>query len=177
MVINLQKGQTINLEKDVYDLSSVTVELGWDVKESPKGLFSSLLGKKNENDDYDLNAIAFMLDSDGKVARLGDRKMVGGDVVFYNNLRHFTGYVYHTGDNRTGDGEGDAEQIIINLANNEKNVWVIANDMRIMTIPIILVNYTLDKLDFYTFQINVISNKISTHNEVCLLGSFRISWP
>ncbi|MBR4674313.1 MAG: TerD family protein [Victivallales bacterium] len=115
MVINLQKGQTINLEKDVYDLSSVTVGLGWDVKESPKGLFSSLLGKKNENDDYDLNAIAFMLDSDGKVARLGDRKMVGGDVVFYNNLRHFTGYVYHTGDNRTGDGEGDAEQIIINL--------------------------------------------------------------
>ena len=115
MAINLQKGQTINLEKDVYDLSSVTVGLGWDVKESAKGLFSALLGRNKEDDDYDLDAIAFLLDSNGKVARLGDRKLVGGDVVFYNNLRHFSGNVYHTGDNRTGDGEGDDEQIIVKL--------------------------------------------------------------
>ena len=115
MAINLQKGQTINLEKDVYDLSSVTVGLGWDVKENAKGLFSAFLGRKKEDDEYDLDAIAFLLDSNGKVARLGDRKLVGGDVVFYNNLRHFSGNVYHTGDNRTGDGEGDDEQIIVKL--------------------------------------------------------------
>ena len=112
MAINLKKGQTIKLEKDVYDLSSVTVGLGWDVKE--KGFFASLLGKGGQEEEFDLDAIAFMLNAEGKVANLGDR-LVGGDVIFYNNLRHSSGNVYHTGDNRTGDGEGDDEQIILRL--------------------------------------------------------------
>ena len=109
MAINLQKGQTINLAKDQFDLSRVTIGLGWDVKK--KGFLASLFSDSN---DYDLDAIAFLLDKDGKVARLGNR-LNGGDVVFYNNLRHFSGNVYHTGDNRTGEGDGDDEQIVVKL--------------------------------------------------------------
>ena len=112
MAINLKKGQTINLEKEVYDLSSVTVGLGWDVKE--KGFFESLLGNGSQEEEFDLDAIAFLLNAEGKVANIGDR-LVGGDVIFYNNLRHPSGNVFHTGDNRTGDGEGDDEQIILRL--------------------------------------------------------------
>ena len=115
MAINLQKGQTINLEKDQYDLSSVTVGLGWDVKAKESGLLSNIFGGNKKEDDYDLDAIAFMLDANGKVANLGNRKLVGGDVIFFNNLRHSSGNVYHTGDNRTGDGEGDDEQIVVKL--------------------------------------------------------------
>ena len=116
MAINLQKGQTINLEKDVYDLSSVTIGLGWDVKEQKKGLFSSLFGGEKSEADYDLDAIAFLLDANGKVANRGDRKLVGGDVIFFNNLRHSSGNIWHTGDNLTGEGEGDDEQIIVQLS-------------------------------------------------------------
>jgi stress response protein SCP2 len=112
MAINLKKGQTINLEKDLYDLSSVTVGLGWDVKE--KGFLASLFGQGGQDAEFDLDAIAFLLNAEGKVANLGDR-LVGGDIIFYNNLRHSSGNVYHTGDNRTGDGEGDDEQIILRL--------------------------------------------------------------
>ncbi|MBR4222327.1 MAG: TerD family protein [Victivallales bacterium] len=116
MAINLQKGQTINLEKDLYDLSSVTIGLGWDVKEQKKGLFSSIFGGEKKEADYDLDAIAFLLDANGKVAKLGDRKLVGGDVIFFNNLRHFSGNIWHTGDNLTGEGEGDDEQIVVRLS-------------------------------------------------------------
>ena len=116
MGVNLQKGQTINLEKDLYDLSSVTIGLGWDVKEQKKGLFSSIFGGEKKEADYDLDAIAFLLDANGKVAKLGDRKLVGGDVIFFNNLRHFSGNIWHTGDNLTGEGEGDDEQIVVKLS-------------------------------------------------------------
>ena len=116
MAINLQKGQTINLEKDLYDLSSVTIGLGWDVKEQKKGLFSSIFSGEKKEADYDLDAIAFLLDANGKVAKLGDRKLVGGDVIFFNNLRHFSGNIWHTGDNLTGEGEGDDEQIVVRLS-------------------------------------------------------------
>ena len=75
MAINLKKGQTINLEKEVYDLSSVTVGLGWDVKE--KGFFESLLGNGSQEEEFDLDAIAFLLNAEGKVANIGDRR-VGG---------------------------------------------------------------------------------------------------
>ncbi|MDD3470658.1 MAG: TerD family protein [Thermoguttaceae bacterium] len=114
MPINLQKGQTINLEKDQFDLSSVTIGLGWDVTKKEKGFFSSLFASA-EDDDYDLDAIAFLLNKDGKVANVGNQKLEGGDVIFFNNLRHTSGNVYHTGDNRTGDGDGDDEQLIVKL--------------------------------------------------------------
>lgn len=116
MAINLTKGQTINLEKSQYDLSSVTVGLGWDVRKAVGGggFLGGLFGSGDNSADYDLDAVAFLLDSNGRVARLGER-LVGGDVIFFNNLVHSSKNIWLTGDNRTGAGEGDDEQIIVKL--------------------------------------------------------------
>jgi tellurium resistance protein TerD len=111
MAINLQKGQTINLEKSQYDLSSVTIGLGWDVRKQG-GFLSNVFG--GGNSDYDLDAIAFLLNEQGKVVNLGD-KLVGSDVIFFNNLVHYSRNIWLTGDNRTGAGDGDDEQIIVKL--------------------------------------------------------------
>jgi len=126
MAINLQKGQTIDLRKndrgeDVYDLSQVTIGLGWDVKETNSGFFGKLFGNKEE--DYDLDAVAFLLDENEKVADLGKTVKRGnqnlalyeGDVIFFNSLKHPSGQIWLTGDNRTGAGDGDDEQIIVRL--------------------------------------------------------------
>jgi len=111
MAISLTKGQTINLDKEKNDLSSITVGLGWKVKK--KGL----LAKLTSNNDFDLDAIAFLLDDSGKVRNIGNDRLVGGDVVFFNNLRHPSGHVYHSGDNLVGGaGVEDDEQIVVKLA-------------------------------------------------------------
>ena len=127
MAINLQKGQTIDLRKndkgDSFDLSRVTIGLGWDVrKQSGGGFFSKLLGGSKEA-EFDLDAIAFLLDKNGKVANMGrtvnrNGQNVGlheSDIIFFNNLRHPSGHIWLTGDNRTGAGDGDDEQIIVML--------------------------------------------------------------
>jgi tellurium resistance protein TerD len=117
MAINLTKGQTIDLRKndrgeDVYDLSQVTIGLGWDVKETKSGFLGKLFGGKEE--DYDLDAVAFLLDETGKIQNLGvDLKK--GDIIFFNSLKHPSGQIWLTGDNRTGEGDGDDEQIIVRL--------------------------------------------------------------
>ena len=126
MAINLQKGQTIDLRKsdrgESYDLSKVTIGLGWDVKRKQIGFLGKLFGSKEE--EYDLDAIAFLLDANGKVADLGrtvrdaSGRQVGlyeGDVIFFNSMRHPSGNIWLTGDNRTGAGDGDDEQIIVKL--------------------------------------------------------------
>lgn len=114
MSINLQKGQTINLDKNQYDLSMVTIGLGWDVKEpEPSGLLGKIFRPKEE--DYDLDAIAFLLDRDEEIANLGDSNFRESDIIFFNNQKHPDGTIYSTGDNRTGAGEGDDEQIIVKL--------------------------------------------------------------
>ena len=126
MAINLQKGQTIDLRKNdrgenVYDLSQVTIGLGWDVKQTKTGFFGKLLGGKEE--EYDLDAIAFLLDSNDKVANLGRTVSKGsqqiglyeGDIIFFNSLKHPSGQIWLTGDNRNGAGDGDDEQIIVRL--------------------------------------------------------------
>jgi stress response protein SCP2 len=113
MVINLKKGQSINLEKSTSDLSSVTIGLGWKIRKKG-GFLSGLFGGGGE--DYDLDAIAFLLDADGKVQSRGDAKLVGGDVIFFNNLKHSSGCVVHTGDNLVGGaGVEDDEQIVVKL--------------------------------------------------------------
>ncbi len=128
MAINLQKGQTIDLRKNdsgsEYDLSLVTIGLGWDVrKKSGGGFLGKLLGG-NKEEDYDLDAVAFLLDSNGKVANLGrtvqtqsghQMGLFEGDIVFYNSPKHPSGHIWSTGDNRTGAGEGDDEQIVVKL--------------------------------------------------------------
>ena len=111
MAIHLQKGQTINLEKKVNDLSKVTIGLGWKIREKKKGFWASLLGNDDDS-DYDLDAIAVLLDGQDKIMSLGDR-LVGGDVVFFNSKRHPSGTVWSCGDNLVGgDGNSDDEQIV-----------------------------------------------------------------
>ncbi|MGZ5191396.1 MAG: TerD family protein, partial [Flavisolibacter sp.] len=129
MAINLQKGQTIDLRKndkgESFDLSTVTIGLGWDVRKSSGGggMLGKLFGGAKEK-EYDLDAMAFLLDEKDKVANLGktvktnDGRSVGlyeGDVIFFNNQKHPSGNIWLTGDNRTGAGDGDDEQIIVKL--------------------------------------------------------------
>ncbi|MCS3531457.1 TerD family protein [Chryseobacterium sp. JUb7] len=140
MAINLQKGQTINLRKnekgdDAYDLSQVTIGLGWDVRKSG-GFFGKLFGSAPE---YDLDAIAFLLDKNGKVANMGKTLqrqngknivLYESDVIYFNSMRHPSGNIWLTGDNRTGEGDGDDEQIIVQLdklpLRYEKIVFVVS---------------------------------------------------
>lgn len=127
MAINLVKGQTIDLRKndqgENFDLSSVTIGLGWDVRQkSGGGLLGKLFGGSKEA-EYDLDAVAFLLDAQGKVANLGrtiqtNGRQIGlfeGDVIFFNSQKHPSGHIWLTGDNRTGAGAGDDEQIIVKL--------------------------------------------------------------
>jgi len=114
MAISLKKGQGVNLKKSENDLSQVTIGLGWDVVEENPGFLGKLMGKKPE--EYDLDAVAFLLNDQGKVVDLGDdKKLINSDVVFYNSMKHKSGAIWLTGDNRTGAGDGDDEQIIVNL--------------------------------------------------------------
>lgn len=128
MAINLVKGQTIDLRKndkgEEFDLSQVTIGLGWDVKQQKSGGFLGKLLGGNKEPEYDLDAVAFLLDANGKVANMGrtvqtsDGRQMGlfeGDVVFFNSQKHPSGQIWLTGDNRTGAGDGDDEQIIVRL--------------------------------------------------------------
>lgn len=116
MGISLRKGEGISLRKDEHDLSKLTIGLGWDVADK-KSFLGGLFSKQEE---YDLDAVAFMLDAAGKFITLGLVKngqytLNGGDVVFYNSLKHPSGKIWLTGDNRTGAGDGDDEQIVVLL--------------------------------------------------------------
>jgi stress response protein SCP2 len=109
MSVNLQKGQKVDLTKGNAGLREVMVGLGWD--EAPRqkgGLLSGILGGKGGKQDIDCDAIAFLLDANGKISS-------SKDVVFFNNLNHPSGCVTHQGDNLTGAGAGDDEQILIDL--------------------------------------------------------------
>lgn len=110
MSVNLQKGQKVDLTKGNAGLKRVMVGLGWDEVQQPqsRGLFGGMFGG-GKAQDIDCDAIAFLLDSSGRIARRAD-------VVFFNNLRHDSGCVTHQGDNLTGAGEGDDEQIMVDLS-------------------------------------------------------------
>ncbi|MBS5149465.1 MAG: TerD family protein [Butyricicoccus pullicaecorum] len=104
MAVSLQKGQKVSLTKETPGLSRIIVGLGWDeAKQEKKGLFG--FGGKSRNIDCDASALVC---ANGKIQSTKD-------VVFYNNLTHPSGAVQHMGDNLTGAGEGDDEQIIIDL--------------------------------------------------------------
>jgi len=97
MAVNLVKGQKVSLTKGNAGLRHLLVGLGWDVNAYDSGA------------EYDLDASVFMTGDNGRV--FGD-----GDFVFYGNQQHESGSVVSTGDNRTGEGEGDDEQITVDLA-------------------------------------------------------------
>lgn len=95
MGVTLSKGGNVSLTKEAPNLTAVSVGLGWDVRDTTGG-------------DFDLDASAIGLDSNKK--SVDDLFF-----VFYNNLRSPDGAIEHTGDNRTGEGEGDDESIDIDL--------------------------------------------------------------
>lgn len=106
MGINLSKGQRIDLTKTNPGLTKIIVGLGWDVNSYAGG-------------DFDLDASAFLADQNGKVIQ-------DSDFIFYNHLIHSTGCIEHTGDNRTGFGDGDDEQIKIDFSKVPSHVHKIA---------------------------------------------------
>ena len=118
MGITLAKGQGLSLEKSEHNLSLVTIGLGWDITEQKKGFLGGLFGAKAE--EHDLDVVAFLCDANGKIKDLGwdasqKATLVNSDVIFFNNLSHRSGQIWLTGDNRTGAGDGDDEQIIVKL--------------------------------------------------------------
>jgi stress response protein SCP2 len=118
MAISLKKGQGVSLKKSDNDLSLVTIGLGWDIKEEKKGFLSGIFSKSEP--EYDLDVIAFLCNSNVKVVDVGrdssgNATLKNGDVIFFNSMRHKSGHIWLTGDNRTGEGDGDDEQIIVKL--------------------------------------------------------------
>lgn len=99
MGISLSKGQNISLDKVAPGLVNALVGLGWDARATSGAAF-------------DLDAQALLLDTNGKVLNGGE-----GSFIFYNQLSNANGSVVHKGDNLTGSGDGDDEQIHLELAN------------------------------------------------------------
>lgn len=97
MGISLQKGQKVSLTKENPGLNRILVGIGWDVNTYTTG------------GAFDLDSEAFLLGENGKVTKQED-------FIFFGNLKHHSGSVEHMGDNRTGEGEGDDEQIKIDLS-------------------------------------------------------------
>lgn len=107
MAINLSKGQKIDLTKTNPGLSKITVGLGWDTN------------KYDGGKDFDLDVSVFLTDANGKVAK-------ETNFIFFNNKQNENASVVHTGDNRTGEGDGDDEQVQVDLANIPADVEKVA---------------------------------------------------
>ena len=104
MAVNLSKGQRVSLDKG---MKMALIGLGWDVNKYDGGA------------DFDLDASAFLLGANEKVRR-------DEDFIFYGNLDSTDGSVHHTGDNRTGEGEGDDEVLIIDFSKVPPDISKIA---------------------------------------------------
>ncbi|MDQ8045319.1 MAG: TerD family protein [Solirubrobacteraceae bacterium] len=105
MAVTLNKGGNVSLSKEAPGLTNISIGLGWDVRTT-------------EGADFDLDASAILLGENGKV--LSDNHF-----IFYNNLTSPDGTVEHTGDNLTGEGDGDDESINADLANMASEVQTI----------------------------------------------------
>lgn len=97
MPVSLSKGGNVSLSKEAPGLKNITIGLGWDLRSTDGAAF-------------DLDASLFMLNNAGKVRS-------DSDFIFYNNKKSADGSVEHLGDNLTGAGEGDDEQVKVNLTN------------------------------------------------------------
>lgn len=103
MAIQLSKGQRVDLTKTNPGLTKVMIGLGWDTNKYSGGA------------EFDLDASAFLVDANNRCQQ-------DTDFVFYNNLQHPSGSVTHTGDNRTGEGDGDDEQILVDFSKIPANI-------------------------------------------------------
>ncbi len=106
MALSLSKGQNLSLTKTDPGLKKIVIGLGWDPRAT-------------DGQQFDLDASAFLLADNGKVRS-------EADFIFYNQLKSGCGSVEHTGDNRTGDGDGDDEQIKVDLTRVPADVQRIA---------------------------------------------------
>jgi tellurium resistance protein TerD len=102
MAINLQKGQNVSLSKEAPGMNEIHAGLGWDTQQ-----FAGA--------DFDLDVVLFLTGANGKA--ISDSHM-----VFYNNLTSPDGSVVHSGDNRTGEGDGDDEVVDLNLGGVDAGV-------------------------------------------------------
>lgn len=102
MAVSLSKGQNVSLSKTDPQLKKVLIGLGWEARAT-------------DGADFDLDASVFMTGENGKVVS-------DNHFIFYNNLRSPCGSVEHTGDNLTGDGDGDDESIIVDLESIPSNI-------------------------------------------------------
>ena len=107
MPVSLNKGQKVSLTKENPGLANVVVGLGWDINQFDNG------------GAFDLDTAAFMLDDSGRCP-------TEKEFIFFGNLNHTSCSVQHLGDNNTGAGDGDDEQIRINLAAIPDNISRIA---------------------------------------------------
>ena len=96
MAISLTKGGNVNLSKEAPNLTNIAVGLGWNPRAT-------------DGQAFDLDAVAFLVNESGKVR-------ADADFIFFNNLKSSDGQVEHTGDNRTGEGDGDDEVIKVDLS-------------------------------------------------------------
>ncbi len=96
MSISLNKGANLSLTKEAPGLTKILVGLGWDTRSS-------------DGQDFDLDASAFLL-------KEGDKVRSDADFIFYNQLKSTDGSVEHTGDNLTGEGDGDDETVKVDLS-------------------------------------------------------------
>ena len=110
MAVNLVKGQKISLEKEAgKKLTQVVMGLGWDVRKKKSWFFGS------SEQQIDLDSSCILLNERGDIV----------DAVWFRQLKSKDGSVVHTGDNRTGDGAGDDEQIIADLIKIPANVYAL----------------------------------------------------
>jgi tellurium resistance protein TerZ len=114
MAINLEKGQKISLEKEAGGaLTKVVMGLGWDAKppSAKKGLLGGLFGGGSSEKSIDLDASCIMFAADKVV-----------DTISFKQLKSKDGSVIHSGDNQTGKGDGDDEQIVVDLSQVPESV-------------------------------------------------------
>jgi len=113
MAINLQKGQKISLSKESGGaLSKIVMGVGWDAKKSSVGLLKGMFGGGGSSSAIDLDASCVLFDEKNGVV----------DTVYFGQLKSRDGSIVHTGDNRTGDGDGDDEQILVDLDKIPENI-------------------------------------------------------
>ena len=106
MSVSLSKGGNVSLSKEEPNLSRILIGLGWDTRTT-------------DGTDFDLDASAFLLAG-------GDKVRGDSDFIFYNNLRSSDGSVEHTGDNRTGEGDGDDEALKVELGKVPADIGKVA---------------------------------------------------
>ena len=147
MSVNLSKGQRINLSKEVEGLSKIMVGLGWDAAKQSGGILNHLFG-----------STSYSIDCDASTITMGNGNKYRA-CLYYGNLSEDN--VYHHGDNLTGDGDGDDEQITVDLAH-------LSSEIERIVFVVNIYNCTERKQDFGLIKnayIRLVDE--STGKEIC----------